>query len=424
MNVLLINKSDSTGGAAVVSFRLMQALNAAGVDTRMLVAEKLTDSPEVSTAASPAALKRRFLLERLSIFLADGFDRKNLFKIDTAECGVDLSRHPWVEWADVICLNWINQGLLSLKDIDRICALGKPVVWTMHDMWNLTGVCHHAGSCTRWLDRCGYCPLLGRMAREHDASRSTWLRKSELYTNRPIAFVAVSNWLADLSRRSTLMSQCDLHVIPNAFPLGEPIPEGERADRGLYRKLLFGAARLDDPIKGLPLLKESLAVLARDYPDVAARCELITFGSVKDASALSGFSIAHRHLGRLSAPEVKAAYADADIVLSTSQYETLPGTLVEGMAWGCVPVATSAGGQNDIVNHRLTGWLTGSESLATGKMIPQSYDIPQGIVWADRELQKNGARLRALMYESVKNRFSAGAVANRYIALFNRLLGR
>ena len=43
--ILIINKSDSTGGAAVVSRRLMEALRAEGADARMLVVEKLTDSP-------------------------------------------------------------------------------------------------------------------------------------------------------------------------------------------------------------------------------------------------------------------------------------------------------------------------------------------------------------------------------------------
>lgn len=47
MKIVIVNKSDSTGGAAVVSFRLMMALRSIGADARMLVAEKLTDSPYV-----------------------------------------------------------------------------------------------------------------------------------------------------------------------------------------------------------------------------------------------------------------------------------------------------------------------------------------------------------------------------------------
>lgn len=40
MKIALICKSDSTGGAAVVTFRLMNALRANGMDARMIVTEK------------------------------------------------------------------------------------------------------------------------------------------------------------------------------------------------------------------------------------------------------------------------------------------------------------------------------------------------------------------------------------------------
>ncbi|MDE6866199.1 MAG: hypothetical protein K2J23_02250, partial [Muribaculaceae bacterium] len=54
MKIAIINKSDSTGGAAVVSLRLMEALRRAGADARMVVMEKRTDSPYVSLAATGA----------------------------------------------------------------------------------------------------------------------------------------------------------------------------------------------------------------------------------------------------------------------------------------------------------------------------------------------------------------------------------
>lgn len=41
--VVLINHSDTRGGASVVTYRLMQALSRAGVDARMIVMHKGTD---------------------------------------------------------------------------------------------------------------------------------------------------------------------------------------------------------------------------------------------------------------------------------------------------------------------------------------------------------------------------------------------
>lgn len=147
--------------------RLMEALRAEGVDARMLVAEKLTDSPHVALIASPWRIKASFIADRLPIAFANGFNRSTLFKMDGAFAGIDISKHPWVKEADFICLNWINQGVLSMRDIAKLVKMGKKVYWTMHDMWNMTGVCHHAGACGRFQqgEECGHCPLLGAILR-------------------------------------------------------------------------------------------------------------------------------------------------------------------------------------------------------------------------------------------------------------------
>ena len=124
LKIAIVNKSESTGGAAVVSFRLMEALRRAGADARMVVAEKLTDSPFVSVAASEWQIKIPFLSERLKIFIENRFNRSTLFKIDTASDGLDLMKNPVVREADVVMLNWVNQGMLSLKGIERIAESG------------------------------------------------------------------------------------------------------------------------------------------------------------------------------------------------------------------------------------------------------------------------------------------------------------
>lgn len=261
MKVVIINKSDSTGGAAVVSRRLMDALRARGVDAQMLVAEKRHESPYVHLAASPSAIRRSFLAERLKIFLANGLNKQDLFKVDTASDGLPLHRHKLVRQADIICLNWVNQGMLSLKGLREILKLGKPVVWTMHDMWCLTGICHHAGTCTRWQTNCGLCKFLGRNARPDDISFSVWNNKKSVYGRfENLHFVAVSNWLADLARGSGLMADAPLSVIPNAFPIPTDeelrLATSRHSGEGKFR-VVMGAARLDDPVKGFPILVEA-----------------------------------------------------------------------------------------------------------------------------------------------------------------------
>ena len=416
MKTVIINRSDTTGGAAVVSRRLMEALRDCGVDARMIVAEKRSDSPYVEMAGSRRAIQRAFLAERLKIFAANGLRRSTLFKIDTASDGLPLWKHPLVKEADIICLGWINQGMLSFGGLEKLARTGKPIVWTMHDMWNMTGICHHAGSCPGFRNRCGDCrPLLGKLASASDISGSVWKKKQRLYSGGAFHFVAVSNWLKERAEASSPLSGQPLSVIPNPFPMPTDfrrIP----ADDGLFH-ILMGAARLDDPIKGLPLLAGATRVLAEKYPEKAARMRLVTFGDIKDPHALDGFGIQHRHIGRLTGQqEIAQAYSGADMVVSTSLYENLPGTLVEGQAFGCVPVSFLRGGQADIIDHGKTGILVDFDDSADIAAENFADGIIQGMELAS-DPQTAGRMLR-----SVTERFSAGSVARRYISLFNRLL--
>ena len=414
MRVVIINKSDSVGGAAVVSLRLMRALCDAGVDARMLVVDhRVTDDSRVGSYASAVADKATFLAERMQIFMNNGFSRANLFTVDTARFGRDISTHEWVTGADVIMLNWINQGALSLKAVGRICALGKPVIWTMHDMWNCTGICHHAGECTAYTDRCGRCRLL-KSHRTLDIARLTQIKKSRLYSNHPnLTFVAVSNWLGFRCRESSLMENALMEIIPNAFPVDNfaysRIVDNHYPSTVGKKVIVMGAARLDDPIKGLDLLIEACRHIAATKPHLAERLHLLLYGSIRDRSLLDKIAIGHTFVGQIDGlHNLNEIYRHADVVVSASRYETLPGTLIEGQASGCVPVTFGKGGQADIVDHRRTGYIARYIDIV---------DLADGIEWAT----ECGIDRQALHHE-VRTKFSAEAVAQSYIELCRRLL--
>lgn len=408
MKAVIINHSDSRGGASVVSMRLMKALADKNVDISMLTVHKAGADPAVVTAAPGWRAKLPFLAEHARIFAANGFTRRDLFAASIATDGLPLSRHPLVREADAVLLNWVNQGMLSLAEIARIAAAGKKIVWTMHDMWNATGICHHAGTCTRFTltPGCGNCPLLHGAASDADLSRSTWLRKKVLYDCTNIRFVAVSSWLAEKCRESSLLSGKDVTVIPNAFPVDEfyTEPRRSRAEIGLpegKKLIVMGAARLDDPVKGLPLAIEALNRLA-DSGETDAHA--VFFGAVRNPDALAGLRLSHTVLGPVSDSSLlREIYAHATAVLSSSLYETLPGTLIEGQAAGAYPVSFGNGGQRDIIDSPATGYIA------------RSYDTADLAAGLRRAL--DGDFNPALLRDSVSHRFSASAVADRYLSL-------
>lgn len=413
LKVAFLCHSDNLGGASVVTRRLMHALREQGVDARMIVFNKLSEDPSVLPTVSRFQRGVTFMLERMRIAMANGFSRANLFKVSIANTGHNLHSHPFVQEADVIVLTWINQGMISLKEVRRLSQLGKPIVWIMHDMWNLTGICHHAMECKRYEMKCGCCPLLHSDS-PTDLSNKVWRRKKALYDDVPITFVAVSNWLAECARKSSLLRNRDVRVIPNAFPIESfstqsslmlsQIPDGANV-------ILFGAARLDDPIKGLGYAISALNNIFDNNPEIARSSVALFFGSIRDKSVFDRLRFPYQHLGTINDGRIlRELYARADVVLSTSLYETLPGTLIEGQAAGCLPVTFGRGGQADIVDHLETGYIA---------KYKDSADVAEGIKWA---LAKHADREQ--LHATVRERFASSAVAQRFVDLFNELLAK
>lgn len=413
MKIAFINNSDREGGASVVTLRLVEALRIAGHEARMVVARRHTDLPYVESAAAPSAVKLPFMAERLGVYMRNGRNRRSLFAIDPATHGLPLHKHPTVKDADIICLNWVNQGLLSLQGLKRLIALDKPIVWTLHDLWPAMGICHHPGRCHTFEQGCAPCPLMPRSA----MPRRIFERKHRLLADAPITFVAVSDWTRRKALDSPLMANADIRVIPNGFHISEDFHHRKEEADG-KRRIVMGAARLDAQIKGLDTFTEAIRLLATDpaYADMASRLEIVTYGEIHHPERLRQIALPHRHLGRIDGEVALAdVYRQAHVVVSASHYETFGATLVEGMAQGCLPVAFDHGGQRTIITPDSGGILLHySRDNDT-----RARTLADGIYAAVRQWSPSGA---TALHRDAHTRFSAQKVADAYFSLFSSLL--
>lgn len=408
MRVLLVNTSEHIGGAAIAASRLTEALNHKGVEANLLVRDKQTE--QSSTLVLPHRLRLRwsFLWERMRIWTANRFSLKNLWAVDIANAGVDITTLPVFHEADIVHLHWVNQGLLSMEHITKILQSGKPVVWTMHDMWACTGVCHHACECVCFHTHCHDCPLLQRPSRR-DLSYQVFAQKQKAYAQGNITFVGVSRWMTAQARRSALTQDHAVVTIPNIIPLQDFQPFDRQAARtqlGIPQQAFvaaFGAARIDQPGKGFEMLLEALK-----------RCEkrplhLLLFGGLKDQSWLQRIPCSYTYFGSITTPhDLSRLYAAAQIVVNASAYESFGLTLAEAMACGCIPVSFDRGGQTDIITHRENGYLARSNDID---------DLAAGIAWAfDVDIPASHLR------QHITTRFSEDTVAEQYIQLYESLL--
>ncbi len=414
MKVALINTKQSGGGAAAAACRLHKALRKEGVDATLVVAEgEGGEAVEVVSKTLWGKLlhKLNFIKERFGIWVANGFSRKNLFTVSTADSGTDITKLQAVKEADIIHLHWVNQGMLSLKNIEQLVATGKPVVITPHDMWYATSICHHAGECDKYTTGCNNCPCLEKPS-DNDLSAKVWRGKENLY-KKGVTFVAISQWLAERLERSALTSGVNYRQICNAIDTNHFYMHGKAESRAMLqiaeneKVLVFGAAKLNDPIKGADMLFSAI-----EKSGIKEKLMLLLFGSIKnDEGFLGRIPCPYKYIGSVTDKDKLAElYSAADMVVVPSHYETLPFVIAEAMACGTPALAFDSAGQTSLIDHKENGYLA---------HYPMVEDFAEGIKWL---LQNADDQMREKANAKINRIMSPQTVAQQHIELYKSLL--
>ena len=411
MRVLLVNTSEQIGGAAIAAARLTNVLNRHGVEARLLVRDKQTSRATTVRLPQRLRLRAAFLWERLRIWAANGFRRAGLWTVDIACCGVDITKLPEFREADIVHLHWVNQGLLSLHQIGKILASGKPVVWTMHDMWPCTAICHHARECRHFHTHCYDCPQLLSPA-AHDLSWQVFEKKVRAYAQARMTFVACSQWLAGEARKSALLEGHEVLSIPNTYDsaLFHPASPAEARRRlrlpARGRLLLFACQKVTNSRKGLDILYEALqsSLLAEHSGDL----HLVVVGQMAEGLQRQLPFPVHA-IGYLSSEsDMAALYQAVDVFVTPSLEENLPNTIMEAMASGTPCVGFQIGGIPEMIDHLANGYVA---------RYRDADDLAQGI----RYVLENQERLAQHAAAKAAATWNEDAVASQHIQLYEQL---
>lgn len=419
MRVLIINTSERMGGAAVAASRLMESLKNNGIKAKMLVRDKQTDQISVVGLQRNWWQVWRFVWERIVIWKANRFKKNNLFAVDIANTGTDITSLPEFQQADVIHLHWVNQGMLSLNDIRKILKSGKPVVWTMHDMWPCTGICHHARECTNYHQECHHCPYLYGGGSKKDLSNRIFHKKQQLYKEAPITFITCSQWLKEQAEKSALLAGETVISIPNPINTNLFKPrDKKKARRKCHlpqngKLILFGSAKITDKRKGIDYLIESCKLLADRHPELKESLGVVVFGKQSEQlKSLLPFKVyplnyvSNEH-------ELVDVYNAVDLFVIPSLEENLPNTIMEAMACGVPCIGFNVGGIPEMIDHLHNGYVAQYKS---------SEDFANGIYWAltdpDYPSLSEQANRKAIA------NYSESIIAKRYIDVYNKITGR
>lgn len=418
MRVLIINTSERIGGAAIAASRLAEALKKNGIKATMLVRDKQTDQVNVVELQKSWKHIWKFVWERIVIWKANRFKKNNLFSVDIANTGTDITSLPEFRQADVIHLHWINQGMLSLPNLSKILSSGKPIVWTMHDMWTFTGICHYAGTCSHYTHSCHNCPFLYAGGGKKDISFRTFRKKAALYENARITFVACSRWLEGIARKSVLLKKQTITSIPNAINTNLFNPRNHKSVREKFglpqdkKLLLFGSMKITDKRKGLDYLIEACKILAEKYPEYKEKTGIVVFGSQSSQlQPLVPFPVYAMNYVR-DEKEIVDIYNCVDLYVTPSLEDNLPNTIMEAMACGVPCVGFNVGGIPEMIDHLHNGYVAQYKS---------AEDLAEGIRWALNEGEY--ASLSEAAVRKVLSTYSESTVAKQYIELYNKVTG-
>jgi glycosyltransferase involved in cell wall biosynthesis len=409
MKVLHFSAHDILGGAARAAFRIHKSLETK-VDSIMAVNNKLSDEYNV---IAPASVSQRFLvkiLTQLNYQPAKYLSQNNDLMFSNGLLYTPSQQKTLREVnPDIVNLHWINEGLISINKIRRI---DRPTVWTVHDMWPITGGCHYTVGCEAYQSKCGKCPQL-KSKRAYDLSTFVFNHKKKL--GNKITFVAPSLWMKNCIEKSALFGESQVHQIPYPINLKIYKPRSKNFLRELLglpldkKLIVFGAMNaLGEERKGFKYLLSAIQHLA-DLENFRKNTELVVFGSSRPQGELNKIFTTH-YLGKLSDElSISLAYSACDAFIAPSTQDNLPNTVIESLACGVPVVAFNIGGMPDMITTGYNGYLAEPFS---------SVDLAKGII----EVLQNAEVLAQNSRQQAVEKFSPDKVSEQYVKLYSSLI--
>lgn len=411
-----------TGGAAIAARRIHNGLREVGIQSKLWHAGASLDSLDDGLGSEPWAASKslskgeRFgqLYRKVAGRLQKEYYRIGRRKRSGGIIRANYFRHtpylPSVFRGNIVHLHWIGK-FIDYKTFFGTLPQATPVIWTLHDMHPLTGICSHAEDCTGFTATCGKCPLLARPG-STDLSFQDLAVKKRAIENVRMRLVAPSHWMAEQARKSSLMHGVPVDVIRNPIDLSQfrPMAPSE-AKRCLgidpnFPCVLYVSHSVKSKAKGID---EYLGVLSRlrDIPNLTG----IVVG--RGRVDVSKVGVPVRFLGYIRDTEQqRIAYSAADVFVMPSHAETISQTIVEAFACNTPTVAFNVGGIPDLVHDDETGFLVPfcnvDELAAKTRWLIESPGKRDAFA-------RNGARL-------VRQEFSNKRSVQDYLELYGKVL--
>lgn len=375
MNILHLSTND-IGGAGKAAYRLHRNLLALGLNSKMMVMTRNAKSSDVIPFGGHRSIFK-FKSDIAKYFLKMQTDPKYYFQNHSQSpikrVSDVYSNVPFK--ADIIVAHWIS-NFVTVENLYQLSLYaGMPVIWYLMDMAPLTGGCHYAWDCTRYMNQCGKCPAL-YSEEKYDLSYKNWKKKHDVIQKMNITIVSGTSWLTNQAKKATVFNgkrieQIMLGVDAEIF---RPMPRDvARKKLGLpleQKIIFFGAQSLKLKCKGMFYLIEALKSLENQFGIDKNKILIVTAGNISGMRSFLVKLFRHKHLGFLTDDRMLAvAYGAADVFVCPSIEDSGPMMINESIMCGTPVVSFEMGVAPDLVHAGKTGYrakLKDSEDLAKG----------------------------------------------------------
>lgn len=405
MKLAYVNNHYQLGGAETVVRQLHEGALHAGHDSRLHV----TDGKSWPQAPGLAPLYPRWLAR-----LDHSRWHKWVRHFAPRRAWTDRAfRNLAVGDADLVHVHSFHGLYASLESL-AVVARAKPLVWTFHRFWGITGGCDHPFDCTRYQTGCGRCPQVGRFAvGPVDRTADEWHHKKGVLSPLPLEIVAPSRHLAARVRASNLGRNWRVHIIPNGVDPGT-FSARRKGDPAFKTSLglapgkttaLFVCRDFKDPIKGFPAIRQALN--STPWPDlqIALAGENSAWACAQLAPEINAADLGYvRDRSRLA-----ALFEASEIFLYASDGENFPCVVIEAMAAGCCIVTAPVDGVAEQIEDGVSGYAATDKSPdAFAALLQRISALPQSA----RKATGHAARTR------VETEFSEQIMIDRHLALY------
>lgn len=349
MKILHINTFNHQGGAETIAYALFKSSN----ENTLLVRKKSTDEEGIIEFKEDGQDRFFNLLSKLKWRFRPDFTFKKVFFMDEEfnHTWQKLKKLPEYLEADIIHLHNIHGGYFDLSALQEIAA-EKKMVWTLHDMWCMTG-----GEAYTFEDE-HYKKGIGKTPYFHvpplnspliDRRQHFLELKKQIYAKiaPSITFVPVSNWLNKCLHDAYVWNrQLHSEVIYNGVDR-HIFYKNKRNDCGAVPKILL--FNNNNVFKGENIFQEVLENIQHPF-------ELHVVGKSLTVHN-SNLTTAHHRAPIRDRAELAALYNSVDLLLFPSGADNFPLVPLEAMACGVCVLASDVGGIPEMIRHQETGFL-------------------------------------------------------------------